>query len=449
MRSRVTKLADTLRSSYWFLPGLMASAAIVLSFVTVAVDQRFPTVLDELGIGSGGVDGARGLLETAAGSLITVAGVSFSIAIVLMSLAASQFGPRLLRTFMRDKGNQVVLGVFVATFLYCLLVLRTIRSDDSGGLFVPHLSVSISVVLTVASLAVFIYFIHHAAQLIQVSHIIASVGRDLEDVIDRVVPDERTTEDDGQNTATPSTPPMPPARGRPVRADSAGYVQLIDHQSLLDAAVERDLLVRLTVRAGSHVVPATVLAEVWPAERVDDAAADAIRAAIVWGDQRTEQQDIDFGFQQLEQIALRALSPAINDPFTAGICVDQLGVALCRLAERPRPSTVTTDDAGHPRVIAQGLTFGALLASAFDEIRRSGRDIPYILVRLLGTLERIAERAYRRVDLEALRKQAALVLVAARGGSQPPEELTTLEAAHRSTLAIIERRLLEVSTRGA
>ncbi len=159
MRSRLTKVVDTLRSSYWFLPGLMASAAVVLSFTTVAIDERYPTVLEDIGIGSGGVDGARGLLETAAGSLITVAGVSFSIAIVLMSLASSQFGPRLLRTFMRDKGNQVVLGVFVSTFLYCLLVLRTIRGEDAGGLFVPHLSVSISVVLTVASLAVFIFFI--------------------------------------------------------------------------------------------------------------------------------------------------------------------------------------------------------------------------------------------------------------------------------------------------
>jgi uncharacterized membrane protein len=441
MRSSVSKLGDTLRSSYWFVPGLMASAAVVLSFLTVAIDQRFPAALDELGIGSGGVDGARGLLETAAGSLITVAGVSFSIAIVLMSLAASQFGPRLLRTFMRDKGNQVVLGVFVATFLYCLLVLRTIRGEDSGGLFVPHLSVSIGVLLTVASLAVFIYFIHHAAQLIQVSHIIASVGRDLEEVIDRVVPaDGRNLEEDRSDPVT-----QQPTTGRPVRAHSAGYVQIIDREGLMDAAVERDLLVRLTVRAGSHVVPATVLAEVWPAERVDDAAADAIRAAIVWGGQRTEQQDIDFGFQQLEQIALRALSPAINDPFTAGICVDQLGAALCRLAERPRPSVVTTDDAGHPRVIAQELTFEALLASAFDEIRRSGRDIVYILVRLLGTLERIAERADRPADVEALRAQANLVPIAARGGSQPPEELVALEAAHRAALAVIDAQLAEVS----
>ncbi len=440
MPSSVTKVADTLRSSYWFLPGVMASTAVALSFVTVAIDERYPTVLEDIGIGSGGVDGARGLLETAAGSLITVAGVSFSIAIVLMSLASSQFGPRLLRTFMRDTGNQLVLGVFVSTFLYCLLVLRTIRGEDAGGLFVPHLSVSISVVLTVASLAVFIYFIHHAAQLIQVSHIIASVGRDLEEVIDRVVP-----ADGGRREDDPIASNVPTSRGRPIRADSAGYVQLIDHEDLLEAAVERDLLVRLTVRAGSHVVPGTVLAEAWPAHQVDDAAADAMRAAIVSGNQRTEQQDIDFGFQQLGQIALRALSPAINDPFTAGICMDRLGTTLCSLAERPRPSLVICDDEGRPRVLAVELTFSTLVGSAFDEIRRSGRDILYILLRLLGTLERIAERAHRAADLAALREQADLVPIAAEAGSQPEEELAALRSAHRAALAIIDRRLLEVA----
>jgi len=442
MPSSVTKVADTLRSSYWFLPGVMASTAVALSFVTVAIDERYPTVLEDIGIGSGGVDGARGLLETAAGSLITVAGVSFSIAIVLMSLASSQFGPRLLRTFMRDTGNQLVLGVFVSTFLYCLLVLRTIRGEDAGGLFVPHLSVSTSVVLTVASLVVFIYFIHHAAQLIQVSHIIASVGRDLEEVIDRVVP-----ADGGRREDDPIASNVPTSRGRPIRADSAGYVQLIDHEDLLEAAVERDLLVRLTVRAGSHVVPGTVLAEAWPAHQVDDAAADAMRAAIVSGNQRTEQQDIDFGFQQLGQIALRALSPAINDPFTAGICVDRLGGVLCRLAERPRPSLMTADKGGQARVIAQELAFTTLLDSAFDEIRRAGRDIIYILDRLLGTLARIAERAHRRTDLEALREQVELVLIAAQHGSHPDEELVALEAAQRAALEVIDGRLSETSRR--
>ncbi len=443
MRSRIAPIADDLRSSYWFLPAVMALAAVVLSIVTVAIDQRFPTVLDDVGIGSGGVDGARGVLETAAGSLITVAGVSFSIAIVLMSLASSQFGPRLLRTFMRDRANQVVLGVFVSTYLYCLLVLRTIRGEleQSGGPFVPHLSVSVSVVLTVASLGVFVYFIHHAAQLIQVSHIIASVGTGLEELIDRLVPaGDRTSRDERGTLAAP-----PAGDGRLVRADSSGYVEQVDDESLLTAAVERDVLVRLTVRAGSHVAPGSVLAEVWPVERTDDAFAGAVRGAIVLGDQRTEQQDIEFGFQQLEQIALRALSPAINDPFTAGICVDRLGVTLCSLAERPRPPHLTTDDAGRPRVIAQEVTFSELLVSAFGEIRRSGRDIPYLLMRLLGTLARIAEHAHRREDLEAIREQADLVLVAARHGTQPAEERVSLEAAHRAAIAIIDPRMRDAA----
>lgn len=441
MRSRVTKLVDALRSGYWFVPGVMAATAVLLSMVTVAIDRRFPTLLEEVGIGSGGVEGSRGLLETVAASMITVAGVSFSIAIVVMSLASSQFGPRLLRTFMRDRGNQLVLGVFVSTFLYCLLVMRTIRGEESGTPFVPHLSVSVSMLLTVTSLAFFIYFIHHAAQLIQVSHIIAAVGRDLAKVIDRVVPVEGPAPA-GDRTVAALTPAT---GGRAVRADRAGYVQFIDHESLLKAAAERDLLVRLGVRAGSFVLPATRLAEVWSAADVDDGTEDAVRAAIVTGAERTEQQDIDFGFQQLEQIALRALSPAINDPFTAGICVDQLGVALCLLAERTEPARLTRDDTGRPRVIALEVTFAALLSSAFDDIRRSGRDIVYLLDRLLSTLARIAERAHRSADLAALREQVQMVRIAAESGSQPVEERLTIEAGHAAAIATIERRLAELS----
>ncbi len=168
---------------------------------------------------------------------------------------------------------------------------------------------------------------------------------------------------------------------------------------------------------------------------------------MVCGNQRTEQQDIDFGFQQLGQIALRALSPAINDPFTAGICVNRLRSVLCRLAGRPRPSLITADEGGQPRVIAQELAFTTLLSSAFDEIRRAGRDIIYILDRLVGTLARIAERAHRHEDLAALRVQAELVLIAARHGSHPDAELGALEATQRWALATIDRRSSEVARR--
>jgi uncharacterized membrane protein len=175
---------DRLRSSYWFIPSVMALIAISLSFATIAADTKFrDDMLREQGwIYTGGAEGARAVLSVIAGSIITVAGTTFSITIASLSLASAQFGPRLLHNFMRDTGNQVVLGTFISTFLYCLLVLRTIRGLEDNT-YVPHLSVTLGVALAVASLGVLIYFIHHVAESIQVAHIIHVVGAELNDSV--------------------------------------------------------------------------------------------------------------------------------------------------------------------------------------------------------------------------------------------------------------------------
>ncbi|HEY9737247.1 MAG TPA: DUF2254 domain-containing protein, partial [Trichocoleus sp.] len=186
---RLSKLKETLLTSYWFVPTVMAASAIALAFGLVALDRTTPQDLEGLSwIYQGGADGARAVLSAIAGSMVTVAATAFSITIVALQLASSNYGPRLLRNFMQDRGNQVVLGTFIATFIYCLLVLRTIRGEDYQ-LFVPQVSVTVGVMLAILSIGVLIYFIHHASTIIQVSHIIAEVSHDLKQVTDRLFPE--------------------------------------------------------------------------------------------------------------------------------------------------------------------------------------------------------------------------------------------------------------------
>ncbi len=191
MKSRLLKYWDLIRSSFWFLPSLLASAAIALAFATVALDGAVTYQwLQTWNLAyTGGAEGASLVLGTIAGSMITIAGLVFSMTLVTLSLAASNFGPRLLQNFMRDTANQVVLGTFVATFLYCLLVLRTIRRADEGA-FVPHLSVTLGVLLAMVSIGVLIYFIHHVAVSIQADEIVTRVGADLLDRVERLYPQQ-------------------------------------------------------------------------------------------------------------------------------------------------------------------------------------------------------------------------------------------------------------------
>ena len=346
MRGQFFKCWDRVRSGFWFIPAVMAGMALALAFVSVTVDKPVTEWL-ALKLGwtfTGGAEGASAVLGIVAGSMITIAGVVFSMTLVALSLASSQLGPRLLRSFMRDSTTQVVLGTFIATFLYCLIVLRTIRRADEVT-FVPHLSVTLGVLLAVASVGVLIYFIHHVSVSIQANEIAARVGKELIERIDHLFPEQI-------GRGAPRIPTEPPDAGffeafdqeaRPVGADGDGYLQFIDADALLALATEEDLIVRLERRPGNYVVASRPLALIWPGSRVTDRLTDQVHSLFVLGHQRTSGQDIEFGVNQLVEIAVRALSPGLNDPFTAITCVDHLGSALCRLASRDMPSPYRHD----------------------------------------------------------------------------------------------------------
>ncbi|NDP38644.1 MAG: DUF2254 domain-containing protein [Rhodoferax sp.] len=435
MKVQIFKTWNYVRYSFWFLPAVMIAGVVALAFTTVALDQR---ATDWLTANwgwtfTGGAEGASSLLGVIAGSMITIAGVVFSMTLVALSLASSQLGPRLLRTFMRDTTTQVVLGVFVATFLYCLIVLRTIRRADEVT-FVPHLSVSLGVLLAVLSVGVLIYFIHHVSISIQANEIVARVAKELIGEINHLFP-----KDLGQGERrAPIEPPdasFLDALERdacPVDATGDGYIQFIDGDALMALAMQEDVIIRLTGGPGHYVVAGSPLALVWPATRMTDPIAERINSAFVMGSQRTSGQDIEFVINQLVEIAVRALSPGVNDPFTAVTCVDHLGSALCRLVQQDMPSPFRYDTQEQLRVIALVVTFPDAMDAAFNQIRQYGRSSAALTIRQLETIAVVARFAHRPEDRDALLRHAKMIARGAREGLPEREDRKRVEDRYQS-----------------
>jgi uncharacterized membrane protein len=367
----------------------------------------------DVGIGYGDdIERAKALI------LEAIAGVVFSVTIVALSLASQQFGPRLLRNFMRDVGNRVVLGTFIATFVYCLLVLLAVGRD--GGEFVPYLSVTAAMALALVSLGVLISFIHHVAASISAANLIDHVGVDLHEAIDRLFPEKVWRE--AAPEASPREP-LPEAferQARGVAAARSSYLQDIDSDSLMQIAVRYDVVLRLPYRPGHFITQGSDIALVWPGDRLDEGLAEQITDAFIVGVERTLTQDVEVAIDQLVEIAVRALSPGVNDPFTAMLCLDRLSEALCHVLERPVPSPHRYDDAQRLRIVAHPLTFAGMVDAAFNQIRQYGRSSAAVTIRLLEAIARVASRARREEDRMALLRHAGMVLRGSQTGL--PEE---------------------------
>ncbi|MBW4623112.1 MAG: DUF2254 domain-containing protein [Cyanosarcina radialis HA8281-LM2] len=409
---KIGKIWDSLHSSYWFLPTVMALMAIALAFTMLALDRAgYYGPLEKWGwIYTGGTDGAREVLSSVAGSIISVAATAFSITIVALQLAASNYSPRMLRNFMQDTGNQMVLGTFISTFIYCLLVLRTIRGDgDDYERFIPQISVTVGLLLAIASIGVLIYFIHHASTIIQVSHIIMEASDNLHRAIDRLFPEEIGRSLSKSGLHSEAIPANFELEARPVKAKTSGYLQAIDDRELIQIASKCQLVLHLKSRPGKFVVKGSDLVLVFPGECVNRKLCDQINQAFIFGRERTEQQDVEFPIVQLVDIALRAISPGINDPTTAIECIDRLSAGLSHLALREIPSPYRYDDRGQLRVIAEPFTFAGLTDAAFNQIRQYGKTHVAVIIRLLEAIATIVTYTRNRQDRAALLRHAEMI----------------------------------------
>lgn len=430
--NKFKQIWSNLRSSFWFVPSLIVAVSIALAVALVEVgstwsDQwlaRWPLLF------GGGAEAARGMLSTIAGSMITVVGVTFSMTLVTLALASSQYTSRILRNFMRDRVTQVVLGIFTGIFTYCLVVLRTIRGGEESG-FIPNLAVSFSVVLAIGGISVLIFFIHHIASSIQASNIVASVAAETIVAIDRHFPEKPEKGSvDGDEDQSPL--PLPERRWQAVTARKNGYIQNVDNAALLRLAREHQTIVRMERSIGAFVVHDTTLASLALKDPPEKEIIDDLQAAYSINRYRTVEHDSAFGIRQIVDMALRALSPSINDTTTAVMCVDYLTAILARLAPRQIPASRCYEK-GELRVLTMGPTFEDLLAESFDQIRGSAKGNVAIMLRILGALQTIAGLTAGPGRRWALRDQVLWITELAE---------RTLESAHDRER--IDKRLARV-----
>ena len=373
MRARTLNLWQNLQGSYYFIPGLMGIAAIALSFITVAVDAKFL----EFFRGNQyffyeNPAGARTILATIAGSMIGVAATTFSITMVAVTSAANQYGPRLIGNFMRDRGNQWVLGTFTATFLYSLLILRAVRDGDNSQMvaqFVPGLSLSIALLMTVVAVGVLIYFIHHVPETLNVGNLTAKVGqalkRDIEDTY--CVKTEPKKSDENLHRAE-----LFQGDQISICADIEGFIQTLDMTSLINAAQKVEGIVEVKKQPGSFVTDGDILAFIWGASKWDEKCENAFLRAYVTGPDRTSHQNILFLADELIEILARAVSPGINDPYTAINCIHWLKSGLKALEKAEVPSPFVRDSADKVRVVFEHMDFEEFFSTIME------RSLPYV-----------------------------------------------------------------------
>ena len=425
LKARLRKLLASLGDTFWLLPGGMVVGGILLGVGLVAVDRSGVVpqwLIQSPWLYNGGGTGARTLLGAVASSTIGVAGTVFSITIAALSLAAGQMGPRLLRNFTRDRGNQLTLGAFLGTFSYALMVLRSVRTRSEGE-FIPHLSLSIAILLAFVCVATLVFFVGHMAGRINVDTVIELVSDDVRRAICRLM------------HAAPQPPPPPPAAwlaATAVTDPRRGYLQQLDDTGLAAWAAAHGTALRLLVRPGDYVFPGAAIAVMMPC--VDGAAA-AISAATAVGGERVSAGDLEYAIRQLVEVGVRALSPGINDPHTAMSVLDRLGAALCDAVPLHLASGVSLHE-GRAVLVVPAILYGGLTDAMFHMLRQNAAGSAAVLIHQLDVLTAVAGCERDASRLAELQRHADLVLDDAERDVSNPADLADVSRAHRRFAAV-------------
>ncbi|MEZ6097404.1 MAG: DUF2254 domain-containing protein [Pirellulaceae bacterium] len=397
---------DAIRSSFWFLPSVLSLCALLLALACTVMDGPFERwVVDQIPWVGVSTDAARASLGAIVSAMVSIAGIVFSVMLVTLSITASQYGSRLLRTFTSDVVTQLSLGTLIATSLYCLVALAGIRDD--GGQGTANVSVVVGLCLAIFSLGVLIAFIHHVSNLIQAPSVVAAVAADLDQSLNVLFP--------AASRATISACAIDEhiycqlKEGAPIKSTKEGYIQTIDLEGLVNFAVDADLLIQLRVRPGHFVENGQAVAELWPCDALPNVSTrnesgvgeraiefgrrfdQRFNGYLAVGNRRTPRQDAECALEELVEVAVRALSPGINDPFTAIACVDRLSAALGRVAERSDPNEIICDNTGSPRLKTTSTTFASLMDAAFNQLRQHGCSSVAVAIRLVECFQRISQ----------------------------------------------------------
>jgi uncharacterized membrane protein len=431
---------EAARTTLWLVPTLFVVGSVALFVATTAFDHHVyaDRVTLPTWLAAGGADAGRQVLIAIAAAVITVVGVVFSITILALTLASQQFGPRMMRHFIRDVGSQVTLGVFVSTFVYAVLALASITSGP-GAAFVPHLSITIAEGLSLVDVGVLIYFIHHIARMIQLPEVIASIARDLHQAIVSEFPLPATSQlepldDEGRPVAWLLE--ALERSGATVPASSSGYLQHVGYAQLIAIAAHNDAVIRLTHLPGHFVVEGHPLAEVWPMTAAPQVAA-ALDRAHALGPHRTLLQDPVFAIDQLVEIAIRALSPAVNDTFTALTCIDWLSAGLSELSQRSLTEGVYRDRERRIRLISSDPSYSRMVNRAIDKIRQCAAGMPAVLIRLLDGIRAVTKATVDARQRQVLARQGDMILSLAEATVRDAHDLADVRLRHERLMASI------------
>ncbi|WP_170936923.1 MULTISPECIES: DUF2254 domain-containing protein [Rhodomicrobium] len=419
MLVRLNSLWEQVRTGLWFLPLLMTLAAVALAWLTLGTRLNLgqSTVW---WLHSGSASDAASLLSSLLASMITMATLAISITMVVLTLAANQLGPRLIRIFMADRRTQTMLGFFLATIVYVVLVLRSINSELSAGK-VPNLAVSVGTAMVLACVFLLLFFINHLARSIVADTIINRIGTDLDAAAAEMLPDAGAAPAAGERPALGDG-------GAILRFKRGGYIEGIDHGALVECAREAGAVIDLDLRPGQHILPHGAHGRIHPAAALTDTLLRAVSNHVVLAGERTGNGDLEFLIRQLVEIALRALSPGVNDPFTAIAVIDRLGVSVASIMRRDMETGVWRDEEGRPRLLTETTTFRGLADVAFNQIRQAGEGEPAILIRLVSTLTPLLEQARDEEQRRVLREHIELVTGAGERSVRDGYDLAALRA---------------------
>lgn len=433
MLSRLSNLWTSLRTGLWFVPTLMALGAIALAATALNLDAGLAEeTAEKYWLHSGGPEDARNLLSTVFSSMVTMATLVISITMVVLTLAASQLGPRLVRNFMGDLRTQLVFGLFLMTIIYCLLVLRTINGElDTSA--VPHVAVTIATTLALINLFALMFFIHNLARSIVSDTVIRRVDGDLRSSITRLLPAENESQSLVERPMTESVLAADfDERASSFLLSGEGYVQTIEYQQLLETACRHNTVVRLDFRAGDFVIRGSHKVDVYPGHLIGPDLMTEIEDAILIGEDRTPVQDLEFSIRHLVEVAVRALSPGINDPFTATAVIDRLGAALGELMQRELQPVVFRDETGVVRVVGRASSFRSFVNVAFNQIRQAGANHPAVIIQMLNTIAQLGVKVRLSSQRDALLDHAASIAEAGRRGASETADIADIEQSYQA-----------------
>lgn len=418
---------NELKATFWFVPVLIILIAILFAIGLVSLDEVHQMSQDGLGrfFFVNSADSARSLLSTISGAMIGVAGTVFSVTLVALTLASSQFGPRLIKNFMYVRLNQVVLGSYISTYLYCLFVLNAIKEND-GYTFIPALSILIAIFAAFINILLLIIFIHQIAISIQAGTVISDISKVISKHAKVLYPNKMGDELEAESAISVDTIKSKYSNTHILKSPKSGYLQYIDSESLFELVYSFDGLLALHFRPGDHLVEGVELGKLYANNNLEKSQLKSLLDQFVIGKTKNAQQDLEFSIHQMVEIAVRALSPGVNDPYTAIACIDNLTSTMCYLSQIDFPSKYRIDKEKNLRVIANTLDFEGILDASFNQIRQFSAGSPAVIIRLMEAMITIKGFAQKENYKSAVIKHAKMILNVGNESIQEERDLNDL-----------------------